>query len=114
MLRVGRGERAEVALPRQESGGGCEGVECDRAGPPEHAPGIERCSHLPREDAVAVRAGACGESGVEVRRSVVGREDCHVVGKSGVECFRHVLQRRTAFDVHTLIAGDLTSTPHTV
>ncbi len=85
--------------PREDRGSRDESVVIDRAGPPERPIRLERRRPIAGQHAIAIRARACGESGVEVGGRLFDRENDDVVGQRAVQRDRRPLQGGRTVDV---------------
>ena len=99
VLRLGRGEGAEVVLADQHRGRGAEPLEVERPRMPERAVDLERRALAAAPDAVAVRTRARREARVEARGPPRTRRTARSSGKNGVQRLDGPLGRRASVDV---------------
>ena len=96
VLRLGRRERREVVLSRDQRSRRLERVEVERPRPPERAPVGEGRADAAAQDPVAVRAGRADEARAETLGGRLDAEDGDVGGQRRVERLGRALRRRAA------------------
>ena len=104
VVGLGRREGREVVRAGQQRRAGVQGVEVERARPPQRAAALEGRALGPVQHAVAVRARAGVAARVEAVGSRRARPHGDVVGEQRVECAR----RRGG----SLVGGDLPQRVH--